>query len=224
MEKGSRGRRTARACREWGDDKEWCSPIKTMPPKSPKFFNAWVGCHGYLDTPAFQAIPRMHELDATRKSQHEQNDRDILTAIVFPGLMDLMRYSVSYDLVGGRQPEKPAANAESVKLIQQHLILLLHALECQRRQEANGRDVNGERTRPCEVPHCKTMKKVLNHVWHCDEGVSCKVLHCSSSRRILNHWEICTGSDCSVCTSVRLRGIPGPRTDKSTAPNGTQWA
>ncbi|CAK5065393.1 unnamed protein product [Meloidogyne enterolobii] len=87
---------------------------------------------------------------------------------------------------------------EKIKLIQQQLVLILHAHKCQQRQKLEPQNCG-----ICFHPYCSTMKSVLEHFVKCTSGRQCQFPHCVSSRQIISHWTNCNLEYCRVCTPVK---------------------
>lgn len=92
------------------------------------------------------------------------------------------------------KPPSKGLAPQKKKLIQQHLILLLHAYKCERAVVTK---------LPCPVPFCTVMKKVQAHMRMCTDGYNCVAPFCSSSRRIMCHWKHCKTPDCVVCSRLK---------------------
>ncbi|KAI6177179.1 Cht7 [Aphelenchoides bicaudatus] len=101
---------------------------------------------------------------------------------------------------------------EKRKLIQQQLVLLLHAHRCQQRERNEGSGPNA-----CNLAHCSTMKSVLDYMIGCNNGRQCSYPHCASSRQIITHWKNCTKDDCPVCKPLKTYSRSGSTTSQPTS-------
>lgn len=96
---------------------------------------------------------------------------------------------------------KPYSYLAAAKAVKQHLLLLLHAYKCLKRDKSNAKEVN--KCTHTNVAHCKAMKDVLTHMQSCKAGMDCPIPNCSSSRKIISHWIICNRPYCPVCSSIK---------------------
>ena len=120
------------------------------------------------------------------------------------------------------EPHGAMGDQEKRKMIQNQLIILIHAAKCQKQST----------TMECNIPHCQTMKNVLLHLPNCQMGRNCTVQHCASSRQIIAHWKQCKNTNCPVCQPLKppqnqsTASTAGPDPTPPTAPptdSTTDW-
>uniref|UniRef100_A0A183C6Z0 Homeobox domain-containing protein n=1 Tax=Globodera pallida TaxID=36090 RepID=A0A183C6Z0_GLOPA len=91
---------------------------------------------------------------------------------------------------------------EKRKLLQQQLLLLLHAHKCQQRERF---ELPQHRV-TCTLPYCMVMQRVLEHIVGCTAGRLCQYEHCVYSRQIIAHWNNCPNDECPVCKPIKKEG------------------
>lgn len=87
-----------------------------------------------------------------------------------------------------------------LKMIQQQLVLILHAQRCaQVNKNIQQRPIGNT----CCYTYCPQAKKILSHVEFCTKN-DCSIDHCRSTKEILYHWKQCNNIHCCICLPVRI--------------------
>ena len=87
---------------------------------------------------------------------------------------------------GGQTNSVGGHDQQKTKLIQQQLVLLLHANKCLQRESENP-------SHTCNLQYCRTMKDVLRHMMKCQESnnCTCECFLCTCSRMPSHHIRTC---------------------------------
>jgi len=90
----------------------------------------------------------------------------------------------------------------SQKVIQQQLVLILHAHSCEQKDKSE--DGSSE----CTLPYCQSTKGMLQHIRGCDEPTDCDFEHCTATQQIIAHWKHCAQKKrCQICGPVFVSQI-----------------
>lgn len=82
------------------------------------------------------------------------------------------------------------------KMIQNYLILLLHAHKCLKK-------IDSERN--CQIKDCCQFRELLMHINECTllNQKNCIKMNCNLGKQLLFHWINCKNSKCSICLPIK---------------------
>ncbi|CAJ0934187.1 unnamed protein product [Ranitomeya imitator] len=76
------------------------------------------------------------------------------------------------------------------------LFLIYHAWNCSHRRTTEG-------IYNCDLPECRAMRAVLQHMESCEDGSTCQFSNCRYVSFTFTHYMICLRHDCEICWPVR---------------------
>lgn len=89
------------------------------------------------------------------------------------------------------------ASNTKIRKIQILLARFFHANKCRQN------DIENENINTCLLPHCDSMKNLINHLKMC-KNRNCNEVNCASLRDSLKHYKQCKNQECPVCAPLKL--------------------
>ncbi|XP_077130238.1 uncharacterized protein LOC143785352 isoform X1 [Ranitomeya variabilis] len=112
----------------------------------------------------------------------------------------------------------PFFNRDMTEYQRRVLFLIYHAWNCNHRQTTAG-------IYNCDLPECRTMRAVLQHMESCEDGSTCQFSNCRYVSFTFTHYMICLRHDCEICWPVRseINQLCGLEQLPATIPSYSRW-